>query len=340
MPSFRTHNTEFRFFPRPWFAVTLALACSLSPSPARGQDQAPQTAPAPQPDAAQADAAPGPEMAPPPPANFKNLIPADQLVFLKDYADKSSNEILKDKHFKNLEKQITPSTRYFYHYDISLSDARDQVLDNRPLPITVREGRYVMVSSAGGGDQHAFGRGFLWFDIQTGIGLGGIYFHPTNGEPTPTLAIYSKQLTDTNLSMGQLPAEFYEDFGQWAQGAGVKFIAPRYFIPDDNKKYVLLHDEDFCAHPEGEPSPEGCDDMNADAADVDMNAAYFMEETHHATDANAWMLNSDQIAWLAVRDRTCVGPNGVSCRIRVTRQRTAVLTGHSLPRPRPVPVRR
>jgi uncharacterized protein YecT (DUF1311 family) len=276
-------------------------------------------------------------MAPPPPANFRNPLPADQLAFLRDYADKSVKEIKKDKRFKKLENDVTPSTKYFYHYDISLADARDQVLDNQPLPITVRDDRFVMVSSAGGGDQHALGRGFLWFDMQTGIGLGGIYFHPTNGEPTPTLAIFSKQLTDTNLSMGQLPPEFYEDFGQWAQVAGVRIISPRYFIPDNNRKYVLIHDEDFCAHPENEPAPEGCDDMNAQAADVDMNAAYFMQETRNATDANAWMLNPDQLEWLAVRDRTCMGPNGVACRIRVTRQRTAVLTGHPVPRPRPAP---
>ncbi|MGD0737980.1 MAG: lysozyme inhibitor LprI family protein [Terracidiphilus sp.] len=312
---------------------------SDAPPAAQAPDEAQEPAPeaAPQPDAAQM-----PDTPPPPPANFKNPIPADQLAFLRDYADKSLKEIQKDKRFKNLEKQITPSARYFYHYDKSLSEARDEVLNNEPLPVTVRDDRYVMVSSAGGGDQHALGRGFLWFDMQTGIGLGGIYFHPTNGEPSPTLAVFSKQLTDTDLSMGQLPPEFYEDFGQWAQVARVEFISPRYFIPDTDKKYVLLHDEDFCAHPSGEPAPEGCDDMNAQAADVDMNAAYFMNDTHNATDATAYMLNSDQMAWLAVRDRTCRGPNGVTCRIRVTRDRTAVLTGHPVPPPRrsPQPVRR
>ncbi len=54
-----------------------------------------------------------PDTPPPPPANFKNPIPADQLAFLRDYADKSLKEIQKDKRFKNLEKQITPSVRYF-----------------------------------------------------------------------------------------------------------------------------------------------------------------------------------------------------------------------------------
>lgn len=304
-----------------------------SDAPPAAQPEAPAQEPetAPQPDAAQA-----PGMAPPPPANFKNLIPADQLAFLRDYANRSLKEIEKDKRFKSLEKQITPSVRYFYHYDKPLSEARDEVLGDDPLPVTVRDDRFVMVSSAGGGDQHMFGRGFLWFDMQTGVGLGGIYFHPTNGEPSPTLAIFSKQLADTDLSMGQLPPDFYDDFAQWANVARVEAISPRYYIPDTDRKYVLIHDEDYCAHPNGEPAPEGCDDMNADAADVDMNAAYFMSDTHNATDANAYMLNSDQIEWLAVRDRTCRGPNRVACRIRVTRQRTAVLTGHPVRTPRPV----
>jgi hypothetical protein len=42
------------------------------------------------------------------------------------------------------------------------------------------------------------------------------------------------------------------------------------------------------------------------------------------------MLNPDQIEWLAVRDREC-GPNGLECRIRVTRRRTAAIIGHPLP---------
>src|SRR5580692_7190937 len=160
---------------------------SDAPPPAQSEAPAQEPETAPQPDAAQM-----PEMASPPPANFKNPIPADQLAFLRDYANRSLKEIEKDKRFKNLEKQITPSVRYFYHYDKPLSEARDEVLNDDPLPVTVRDDRFVMVSSAGGGDQHMFGRGFLWFDMQTGIGLGGIYFHPTNGEPSPTLAIFSK----------------------------------------------------------------------------------------------------------------------------------------------------
>jgi len=237
------------------------------------------------------------------------------------------DELHKDKRFRELEKQVTPSTRYFYHRDKELSEARDEVFENQPLPISVRDGRFVMVGTAGGPDAHMNGRGFLWFDIQQGIGLGGIYFHPTNGEPTPTLAIFSRQLTDNSLSMGQLPPDFLQDFSQWASLAAVKTISPRYFIPTNGKKYVLLHDEDYCWHPENAAAPpkDECEEMNAEAADVDMDAAYFMQQTHNAADATAFMLGPDQVAWIGVPERTCGA--GLSCRIRITRERTRVLVG-------------
>jgi uncharacterized protein YecT (DUF1311 family) len=63
--------------------------------------------------------------------------------------------------------------------------------------------------------------------------------------------------------------------------------------------------------------------LNADAADADMNAAYFMSETHNQANATAWMLGPDQAAWIGVRERTCGA--GLACRIRVTRERTRVL---------------
>ena len=122
------------------------------------------------------------------------------------------------------------------------------------MPIDIREGRYVMVSSHSG--PYLAGKGFLWFDMKEGIALGGVYFHPTNGEPTPTLAIFSRQLQETSLSMSQLPPAFAEDLAQWVLVAGVKMISPRYFIPENGKKYVLLHDEDYCAAPENAPAPD------------------------------------------------------------------------------------
>ncbi|MGD0731427.1 MAG: lysozyme inhibitor LprI family protein [Terracidiphilus sp.] len=279
--------------------------------------------------AQQNPAAPSPPLQPPPSAAIiQNPIAADQLAFLKDYDGKMPREIRKDKRFRELEKLITPSTRYFYHYDKPLSEARDEVFENTPLPISVRDGRFVMVGTAGGPDAHRMGRGFLWFDMQNGIGLGGIYFHPINGEPTPTLAIFSRQLRQTSLSMGQLPPDFLQDFSQWALIARIKIISPRYFIPANGKKYVLLHDEDYCSHPEDAPAPPlaQCQELNAEAADADLNAAYFMRETGNAADATAWMLGSDQVAWISLRDQSCgIGPDRLPCRIRITRERTRVI---------------
>jgi len=262
---------------------------------------------------------------PPPPAVFKAPIPTEQLAFLNDYAGHSEKDLRKDKRFKNLRKLIAPRTEYHYGSDMSLADANDLVLDGDPLPVDIRDGRYVMIGTHGG--PYLSGRGFLWFDIQSGIGIGGVYFHPTNGEPTPTLAIYSSQLTDTYLSMGQLPEPFIHDLAQWILVSGVRYVSPRYFIPENGKKYVLVHDEDYCAHPPNTPAPpqDQCQQLNAEAADADMNAAYFMQQTHNQANATAWMLGPDQVAWLSVRDRSC--GLGLACRIHITRERTRVLTG-------------
>ena len=60
---------------------------------------------------------------------------------------------------------------------------------------------------------------------------------------------------------------------------------------------MLIHDEDYCDHPEDEPPPpqDRCQQLNVDAADADVNAAYFMSETHNQANATAWMLGTDQM---------------------------------------------
>jgi uncharacterized protein YecT (DUF1311 family) len=279
-------------------------------------------------DAQDATNAATPEPSPPPAAIFRNRIPPDQLAFLNDYAGKTAREIQKDKRFRNLMKLAIPRTEYHYGRDMPLSETGETLLDGDPLPIDIRDGRYAMVASHGG--PYLSGRGFLWFDMHDGIALGGVYFHPVNGEPTPTLAIFSRQLTETALSMSQLPVAFQQDLAQWVLVAGPRLVSPRYFIPENGKKYVLVHDEDYCAYQSGAPPPpqDQCQEMNAEAADADVNAAYFMQETHNAANATAWMLGPDQVAWIGVRNQSCgLGPVGLPCRIRITRQRTRVLLG-------------
>lgn len=295
-----------------WAAVVLA-AQVLIPLSAAAQD------------AGSGAADPGPAL---PPAAFVNPIPADQLTFLNDYAGKTAKEIMKDKRFRNLMKMATPRTEYHYGRDMPLSETSETLLGGAPLPIDVRDGRYVMIGSHGG--PYLSGRAFLWFDMKEGIALGGVYFHPVNGEPTPTLAIFSRQLRQTSLSMSQLPPAFAEDLSQWVLVAGVRWISPRYFIPENGKKYVLLHDEDYCAHPANAPAPDQdkCEELNAEAADADLNAADFMAQTHNAANATAWMLSPEQVVWIGARNQNCgAGPNALVCRVRLTRRRTWVILG-------------
>jgi uncharacterized protein YecT (DUF1311 family) len=278
-----------------------------------------------QPDAGQTQPAPSP--LPQQPAVFHDLLPTGDLGFLADYDGKMPRDIERDKRFRQLEKLITPPTCYFYHHDRELSETRDLVLDEAPIPISVRDGRYVMVATVGGPDQNMTGRGFIWIDMQTGIGLGGVYFKPINGEPTPTLTIFSRQLTDTYLGMSQLPPEFLMDLNQWALIAKVHATSPRYFIPANKKKYALVHDGDYCAHAAGTPAPpqDECEEMNAEAADADLEAAYFMKETGHLSDATAYLLEPDFGAWIALRQRTC--GTGLACRVVYTRRRVRELLG-------------
>lgn len=281
----------------------------------------------------QADTPPPlPPPGPPPLAVFQHQIPSAQLAFLKDYEGKTIRELEKDKRFAAIEKQITPATNYYYHSRKTLQSAREEVLDYspRPFPIVVRDGRFVMVASATVNPSFntpGVGRGFLWFDIEQGIGLGGIFFHPSNGEPSPTLAVFSRQLTDTALGMSQLPLDFAIDLAQWSMATHMQAVTVRYFIPANGKKYVLIHDEDYCDHPPNAPAPDpnACAELNAEAADADMNGAYFMKETGNAADATAYMLGSDQVAWIGMRTQRC--GIAVACRIQVTHERTRVLMG-------------
>jgi uncharacterized protein YecT (DUF1311 family) len=304
-----------------FIAIAILLMAGLVAAPC-SRAQGPTGSPSDQAPAQGIDAQPD---APPPPNQFVNTIPPDQLAFLKDYDGKSTKDLRKDKRFHKLMNEITPRTEYHYGYDMPLSTAVDETLGGPPLPVNVRDGRYVMAAA----NTNAFkgGKGFVWFDLQAGIGVGGVYFHPTNGEPTPTLAIYSRQIKATDLGISQFPEAFAQDLAQWSLVTGMRPVTVRYFIPDNGRKYVLLHDEDYCAHPEIAPARPsgGCEQLNADAADADMNGAYFMQETGNLANATAFMLGPDQVAWISFRTRTCGA--GLACEIRVTRQRTRALIG-------------
>jgi len=256
-----------------------------------------------------------------PPAAFEPRIPTDQLKFLADYAGRKTKEIRKDKRFKDVMKEVTPRTTYHYGRDMALTDTIGTMLDGPDAPVEMRDERYVMVTSGGG--PYLGGRGMIWFDRQEGIAIGAVYFHPTNGEPTPTLAIFSRQLSAKTLGMSQLPEEFRRDLNMWSLSARVPAICVWYFIPENGKKYPLLHDEDYCAVTGAAQAQ--CQRLNADAADADLSAASFMHQTGKAANATAWMLSPEQTAWFGLRERTC-GVN-LGCRVVFTRRRVRALVG-------------
>ena len=253
-----------------------------------------------------------------PPAVFERRFAKDQMAGLESFAGAPAKDLYKDKQFRRLMKGFVPDCMFHYGRDMPLNEAMDRVMDGSKIPVQVRDGRYVMVVGQNG--PYLGGRGFLWLDLQEGIGLGGFYFQPTNGEPAPTLAIFSRQVKEPYLVMSQLPPAFAEDLTYWMGAARVPEIETRYFLTGTNKRILLEHDEDFCAGSGGAPD---CMQKNANAADVDEVAAYYLDQIHYATNGTAWMIGADQTVWLGVRTSTC----GVvlACRIRVTREHTRVI---------------
>ena len=219
---------------------------------------------------------------------FQKSITRNQLEFLNDYAGRPAYEVVRERRLRELVNMVVPYTPFHFGLDMPLPNAIEAILSGSPTPVEIREGRYMMVSTQGG---RGAARGFIWLDMQEGIALGGIFFHPTNGEPTPTLTLFSKQVKQDSVDMGQLPVAFAQDLSQWAATAGIPPITTRYFINASSEKIVLAHDEDFCRRAEGMPAlPEDvCRQMNANAAEVDIKAAHFLDQTHYASNATMRM---------------------------------------------------
>ncbi len=318
----RVAHRESKRRPIAGFCAQLLITSALLLS--RAAAQQPATPPSASPDSA-ADPVPAASV-------FHNPIAPGQLAFLNDYAGHPAKDALKDKRLDKLLKLVIPHSEYHYGKDMPLSEASDTVLSGSKIPIQIRENRYVLISGKQGPYLH--GMGFLWFDLQTGVALGGVYFHPVNGEPTPTLAIFSRQLQDHSLGMSQMPLAFAEDLSHWVATSGARWVSPRYFIPENGKKYVLLHDEDFCDHPANAPAPPAgeCQRLNAEAAEADMDAAYFMALNSNAANSVAWGLAGAQLAsWIEFRDQSCnTGADRLGCRVRMTREHTRmILQQHS-----------
>ncbi|MGO9405192.1 MAG: hypothetical protein ACLPVW_17145 [Terriglobales bacterium] len=260
---------------------------------------------------------------------FQKPVPGSQFAFLNRFAGAPANDLIRDKQYRKLMGSVIPDCIFHYGWDIILKDALEKVLAGSTIPVQIRDARYVMVSGRSG--PYLAGRGFMWIDMQDGIALGGFYFHPTNGEPTPTVTIFSRQVKQRSFKMSQLPPAFAEDLKQWSADSGVPPVTTRYFIGGSNLKLLLEHDEDYCASLRGtSAATDDCEQMNADAADIDLNAAYYLDQTNYATNGTAWMIASpEQTSWIQLRDETCrLRPDRLLCRIRMTRERIRVVIQH------------
>jgi uncharacterized protein YecT (DUF1311 family) len=311
-------------------ALTIAGGFFRSTVIANEQDNTQESAPAPATPATQSLAAEYDK------AIFQKPIAADKLAFLNSFAGSPSNAVVRDKQYNKLLHSVVPDCLFHYGHDMELIDALQTGLSGSALPVQIRGGRYMMVSGTGG--QSSPGRGFMWIDLQDGIALGGFFFRPSNGEPSPTLTIFSKQIKGKYLNMSQLPVAFAEDVKQWAKAAQVPYVEPRYFITDAGYKIVLEHDEDYCDPLGGSAPPINvCQQMNSDAADADLAAAYYVKQTDHIPNATARLIyDNEQITWIGERDNTCrVGPSPLGCHIRMTQERTHVLMGRPGPSPAP-----
>ena len=196
---------------RPFRAPLLLLACALAPfAAARAQE-------GPLPEANDRVLTPAPQQQPPAPIERHDApvpVPYDPAIFdkpldpalftnLRSFDGAPTAELFRDKQFRRLMKEFVPGCMFHYGRDMPLSDALDMALSNSRTPVRVVDNRYVLLSGNGG--PYLSGRALLWVDTQAGLGLGAFFFTPTNGEPTPSLAVFSRQVKEPTLALSQLP---------------------------------------------------------------------------------------------------------------------------------------
>jgi hypothetical protein len=97
-------------------------------------------------------------------AIFQKLTPPDQLAFLNQLAGVPSGDLLRNKQFRKIMQSVIPDCIFHYGWDMQLPNALELVLNNSPVSIRIRDGRYLMVP--GGSGPYLAGRGFIWIDLR------------------------------------------------------------------------------------------------------------------------------------------------------------------------------
>ncbi len=222
--------------------------------------------------------------------SFAKPIAGTPLGILKEYAGQPANGLVRQQGFRDLVSEVVPYVPFHLGSDIPLPNAIEIFFLASTSPLEIREGRYAMLNGVRG--MGGRGRAFLWADTQGEIALAGIFFYPSNGEPSPTLTIFSRKVDQAAPGMSHFPAAFIRDLNRWQEAEGVPPVTTRYFINALGEKTVLVHDEDFCSRPTAMPAPASdvCKQMNADARAIDREATAFLKQTHSASNATAHMI--------------------------------------------------
>ena len=257
-------------------------------------------------------------------------IDPERFTWVRDLAGGSSHDATMAGHFPDLIADVSPDVPYHFHLDMALGNALRVVLRGTAEPVVIRVTRFVTLAACDT-PTCSGARGLIWIDTLKGIEIGGIEFAPSNGEPTPTLTLFSKQVQDPVTRRAQLPADFIEDLATWARRSRSRGPAARYFVNGQGLKTVVAHDEDNC-HGADQSSLEGtlCRSQNMDAADQDLAAAYYLLFNSFAEGSTMRAaLKTDEDKWVADRRTSCgAGADGptLACRLKTTRDRVTALT--------------
>ena len=144
-----------------------------------------------------------------------NLHPVDTAIpfagtslgLLKEYAGQPANDLVHQQGFRDLLAKVVPYVPFHLGADIPLPDALRIFFSASTSPLEIREGRYAMLTGVRG--MGGRGRAFLWADMQEGIALAGIFFYPSNGEPSPTLTMFSRQVNQAPPRDESFSSRFY-----------------------------------------------------------------------------------------------------------------------------------
>ena len=62
----------------------------------------------------------------------------------------ASKDLIRNKQIRKLMHSVIPDCIFHYGWDMPLSDALEMVLKGSPLPVRIRDGRYLLVSGRSG----------------------------------------------------------------------------------------------------------------------------------------------------------------------------------------------